>query len=59
MTPIEEIVTALLLLGYEDFENAKRYLAWMQVRRRINHRFYFAAHWVEPRGTYHWVGRHE
>ena len=28
MNYIEEIVTALLLLGADDFENAKRYLKW-------------------------------
>jgi hypothetical protein len=58
MSYVEEIITALLLLGTEDLENARRYLRWMQLRRQINDRFYFAAHWIEttPRPHYHWVG---
>lgn len=57
MNIIDEIITALLLLGPEDLEMAKRYLKWIKARRRINDRFYLAAHWVADEKRYHWVGQ--
>ena len=51
MNPIEEIITALLLLRPDDLDAARRYIQWMKVRRKINDRFYFAAHWVHPKKT--------
>ena len=58
MNYIDEILTTLLLLGPDDLENAKRYLKWIKIRRMVNNRFYFMAHWIGSRGRYHWIGDH-
>jgi hypothetical protein len=56
MNLTEEIVATLALLGMDDIELAKKYLDWIAVRRKINRRFYFAAHWIErPKQNYHWL----
>lgn len=54
---IEEIRAALLLANPEDLEMFRRYLTWMMIRRKITDRFYFKAHWVNPVGKVHWIGR--
>lgn len=53
---MEEIVLALRYTHRDDLEKIRRYVAWMKVRRRVNDRFYFAAHWLtRPKGGYHWI----
>ena len=56
MNLIEEITAVLLLLGPDDLEAARNYLEWMKIRRQINNRFYFIAHWVGNEKRYHWIG---
>jgi hypothetical protein len=54
---LEDITIALLLAHPDDFEAARKYLQWMQVRRKVTDRFYFRAHWISPERKIHWVGR--
>jgi len=56
MNITDEIITALLLLGPDDLEAARKYLRWIKVRRQVHNRFYFVAHWVSSERKYHWVG---
>jgi hypothetical protein len=55
MNITEEIIATLALLGMDDIEAAKKYLQWITVRRKVNRRFYFSAHWVAPTQRYHWL----
>jgi hypothetical protein len=56
MNIIDEIIATLALLGTDDIEAAKAYLRWITVRRKVNRRFYFSAHWIEqPKQKYHWL----
>ena len=54
---IEEIRAALLLANPNDLELFKRYLKWMMIRKQVNHRFYFQAHWITRPLIYHWIGK--
>lgn len=51
MNIVEEITAALLSAKPDDLEMARRYLKWLKMRRKINHRFYFRAHWVDHQKT--------
>lgn len=56
MNIIEEIRAALLLATPNDLDMYLRYLQWMMVRRKINDRFFFRAHWIQgPKKVYHWL----
>ena len=56
MNPIHEIFIALMAAGPDDLDAVRRYIQWIKVRRQVNHRFYFAAHWVErSKKLHHWV----
>jgi hypothetical protein len=59
MTIIEEIYAALLLARPGDLAEVRRYIQWIMIRRQINDRFYFSAHWVTrpptPAARAHWV----
>jgi hypothetical protein len=46
MTILEEIYAALLLARPDDLTEVRRYIEWIRIRRRVNDRFYFRAHWV-------------
>ena len=50
MTIIEEIYMALLLARPDDLKEFEKYIRWILVRRQINQRFYFSAHWVQHSG---------
>lgn len=52
---IAEIRAALLLANPDDLELFERYLKWMLIRRQVNNRFYFRAHWIAPARRYHWL----
>jgi hypothetical protein len=55
---IDDIRTALLLANPKELEMFRRYLQWLLVRRKINKRFYFQAHWIrKPGQQYHWLGK--
>lgn len=43
---IADILHALADTHPADMLNIRRYLAWIKIRRRINHRFFFQAHWI-------------
>lgn len=43
---IEDIVAALASSHGADLVNIRQYIAWIQIRRHVHHRFYFQAHWV-------------
>lgn len=44
-----------------DLPAIKQYIVWLRFRRRINHYFYFDAHWIQSvhlgAPQQHWVGR--
>lgn len=44
---INEIIAALLLSNPKDLAVIRKYIAWMKIRRAVNDRFYFRAHWVQ------------
>lgn len=57
MTIIEEIYAALLLARPDDLSEVEKYIKWILIRRQINRRFYFQAHWVTrpPARRAHWI----
>ena len=57
MNLIEQIENELLQMGPEQLEVARKYLQWIKLRRKVNDRFYFVAHWIRPERKYHWLGR--
>jgi hypothetical protein len=62
MTIVEEIYAALLLAKPGDLAEVRKYIKWIMIRRQVNDRFYFSAHWVtrpnHPGARPHWVGRY-
>ena len=57
MTPIEEIIAALMLCGSDDLRVIRAYIRWIKFRRKVNDRFYPVHHWVRSSRRYHWVGK--
>lgn len=56
MTLIEEIYAALLLARPDDLSEVEKYIRWISIRRRINQRFYFQAHWISQQSVRaHWI----
>jgi hypothetical protein len=54
----EDIIAALASSDRADLANIRHYIAWIRIRRKVNHHFYFQAHWItrpEPCRV-HWIG---
>ena len=59
MTIIDEIIETLSKLDPDELTTAEKYLAWLKLRRQVNHYFYFRAHWIDQQkahaGNAHWI----
>jgi hypothetical protein len=66
MTILDEIYAALLASDSADLPAIKKYVTWVQFRRRVNNHFYTRAHWIQRpaidlcrpasfRGSAHWI----
>lgn len=51
----DDIAAALASSHPADLALIRRYVEWIKIRRRVNSRFYFQAHWVTGIRV-HWVG---
>lgn len=52
----EDILAALASSHPMDLVNIHLYIKWIRIRRQVNRRFYFQAHWVRPvHREAHWI----
>jgi hypothetical protein len=53
----DDVYNALCGSHPEDIHKIRKYIAWVKMRRKIHHVFFFRAHWLGPERKYHWLGR--